>query len=230
MQLTKIEVIGLFKTFNHSISFKNSERITILIGQNGVGKTLLLRMIKSFYDLDFIELKSIEFEKFILSFENKDIVEIKREKKKIQKEEELLIENDDRSDVFELVINYKRYKSDELTYVPNNFETPRLQAIRSARIIQRGFFEPEFSFDSEIDILIGRFLPERFRKLESGIWVDRINRRRFSTYELIDRYKSHFPPDILDKIRIPNWLKEITSEVKARIIETQRLLDYQMIE
>lgn len=56
MRITKIYVRNLFGIFNHTIIIKLDERITIIHGKNGVGKTALLRIINSLFNLNFYEL------------------------------------------------------------------------------------------------------------------------------------------------------------------------------
>lgn len=43
--IKSITVSGLFGTFNHNIEFSQGNDVTILLGQNGIGKTAILRLI-----------------------------------------------------------------------------------------------------------------------------------------------------------------------------------------
>ena len=45
MRVNGISVKGLFGMFDHVIPLQNAERVTIIIGPNGFGKTMMLRMI-----------------------------------------------------------------------------------------------------------------------------------------------------------------------------------------
>jgi len=45
MRLTNVRVEGLFGVFDHQISLTNEDRVTLIHGPNGVGKTMLLKMI-----------------------------------------------------------------------------------------------------------------------------------------------------------------------------------------
>ena len=61
MRLTRVHVTGLFGLFNHEIRLNSDERITIIHGPNGFGKTLVLRMTEAlisgkyglFYEVPF---------------------------------------------------------------------------------------------------------------------------------------------------------------------------------
>jgi ABC-type sulfate/molybdate transport systems ATPase subunit len=44
-RLVQVDVRGLFGLFDHSIPLKLDSRITVVHGPNGVGKTIVLRMI-----------------------------------------------------------------------------------------------------------------------------------------------------------------------------------------
>ena len=45
MRVSEISVTGLFGIFNHHIPLTHSDRVTIIHGPNGLGKTMMLRMI-----------------------------------------------------------------------------------------------------------------------------------------------------------------------------------------
>lgn len=62
----------MYDVFNHPIELKE-ESITLILGENGLGKTLILKMIKTFYDKDFYELNNFHFRKFSLFFSDKSL-------------------------------------------------------------------------------------------------------------------------------------------------------------
>ena len=64
MDIRKIEIKGLFGELDHEIDLSDS--ITIIMGNNGVGKTVVLNMIKAIYENDFRTLLSFEFGKIII--------------------------------------------------------------------------------------------------------------------------------------------------------------------
>ena len=63
MRIEKIIVNKLFGIFDHEISLNMSDRITILHGKNGVGKTTVLRLVNGFFNSKYSELRAIPFEK-----------------------------------------------------------------------------------------------------------------------------------------------------------------------
>lgn len=69
MEIRKIKITGLFGEINHEIDLSDS--ITIIMGDNGVGKTVVLSIIKAIYEDDFRTLLSFDFEKVEISFKSR---------------------------------------------------------------------------------------------------------------------------------------------------------------
>ncbi|MEZ8157051.1 AAA family ATPase [Vibrio splendidus] len=67
MKIKSISVEGLFGIFNHTVNF-NSEDITIIIGENGLGKTVLLEILHNMFAYRFDEIKSVKFERISIRF------------------------------------------------------------------------------------------------------------------------------------------------------------------
>ncbi|MEK8018695.1 MAG: hypothetical protein VSS75_017625 [Candidatus Parabeggiatoa sp.] len=53
MKIKEIIVEKLFDTFDHTISLKTEEGITLMLGENGFGKTVLLEMINALFNQNF---------------------------------------------------------------------------------------------------------------------------------------------------------------------------------
>ncbi len=77
-QLEEIVVIGLFHTYTHVIPLNTEDRISILYGLNGSGKTTILNMIRSFFSGDIFSLTKIPFHIFRLRFTDGFIIHIYR--------------------------------------------------------------------------------------------------------------------------------------------------------
>lgn len=124
MDIKYIKTIGLFGKFDHTIKF--SDGVNIIIGDNGVGKTVCLKILNSIFNKDFGYFFHLEFQEIIISF-GKEIWTISREK--IQ--EETLFSYDDQFDteqynlVIESNIINRRHvvkKEDVLINLPSFFE------------------------------------------------------------------------------------------------------------
>ncbi len=69
-RISSIKVEGLFGMFDHEIPLNMDERITIVYGENGIGKTMVFRIVHAFLKRQFWDLKEIPFKKLRLVFSN----------------------------------------------------------------------------------------------------------------------------------------------------------------
>ena len=68
LRIKSIRVTGLFDKFDHDIPLHTDERITIIHGPNGVGKTMVLRIIAALFSSRFALLSSMPFAEASVSF------------------------------------------------------------------------------------------------------------------------------------------------------------------
>lgn len=93
MRITKISVKGLFSMFDHEIPLNQESRITIIHGPNGVGKTVLLKLVHALFHYDYELLEKIPFEQLRVEFADGDVVIVERHELLDQSDfEQLLIE------------------------------------------------------------------------------------------------------------------------------------------
>ena len=76
LRLRRIEVDGLFGIYDHRIDLNLRDRVTLLHGPNGVGKTSVLRMVDALLRNDFACFKRIPFARFLLGFEDGSTLEL----------------------------------------------------------------------------------------------------------------------------------------------------------
>lgn len=76
MRIKQISVRGLFGIFDHLIPLNIDERITIIHGPNGFGKTVILRILNGFFNSRYTELRSIPFKDFRVAFDDSSSIEI----------------------------------------------------------------------------------------------------------------------------------------------------------
>ena len=76
LRLQRVEVDGLFGIYDHRIDLNLHDRITLLHGQNGVGKTTVLRMINAFLRNDMTYFSRIPFTRFLLVFKDNSSLEL----------------------------------------------------------------------------------------------------------------------------------------------------------
>ena len=76
LRLRRIEVAGLFGVYDYHIDLNLKDRVTLLHGPNGVGKTTVLRMVDALLRNDFTCFKRIPFARFLLGFEDGSTLEL----------------------------------------------------------------------------------------------------------------------------------------------------------
>lgn len=77
LRLKRIEVDGLFRVYDHRIDLDLNDRVTLLHGPNGVGKTSILRMTDAILRDDLARLRTIPFSRFMLGFHNGSTLELR---------------------------------------------------------------------------------------------------------------------------------------------------------
>ena len=76
LRLQRIVVEGLFGTYNHDINLNLHDRVTLLHGANGVGKTVILEMIRALLRKRFDYFQKIPFSRFMLVFDDGSTLEL----------------------------------------------------------------------------------------------------------------------------------------------------------
>ncbi|UQI47893.1 AAA family ATPase [Streptomyces sp. HU2014] len=80
-KISQVEVKSLFGYMNHCVGFSTDSPITIISGPNGSGKTHLLKVLHAISVLDLEGLASIDFQEVRISFQDKRILRVVRQKK-----------------------------------------------------------------------------------------------------------------------------------------------------
>lgn len=80
LRIKEIRVLGLFGMFDHVIPLNLDSHITIIYGENGIGKTMIFRILNALFEMDFQILGSLPFSLLELDFENGNSLKIKRGK------------------------------------------------------------------------------------------------------------------------------------------------------
>lgn len=77
-RLEEVAITGLFGRYNHRFQLDQSQRVTILHGPNGVGKTAILRLLFAIFAGRTFQLFATTFAKLSLHFDSGETVEIVR--------------------------------------------------------------------------------------------------------------------------------------------------------
>ncbi|MDJ1172622.1 AAA family ATPase [Roseofilum capinflatum] len=78
MKIQQISITGLFGVFDHVIPLNQDDRITIIHGPNGFGKTSILRLIDGLFNAKYSVLNSIPFSTFKLAFDDGNTLEVSK--------------------------------------------------------------------------------------------------------------------------------------------------------
>lgn len=70
MRIKQISVTELFGIFNHVIPLNTEDRITIIYGLNGIGKTAILKLLSYVFNFQFSELANIQFKNLQIDFDD----------------------------------------------------------------------------------------------------------------------------------------------------------------
>src|SRR5689334_15734897 len=78
MRIREISVHRLFGLFDHEVGLNLEDRVSIIHGPNGFGKTTLLQMVDSLFAGRYSDLRRIPFRDFRVTFENDDVLQVLR--------------------------------------------------------------------------------------------------------------------------------------------------------
>ena len=88
MRICNISVLGLFGMFDHRIPLDPENRITLIHGPNGYGKTTILRLVNAVFSKNRALLKNIPFDELSIALQNDTVFSIR----KAIKDEEISLE------------------------------------------------------------------------------------------------------------------------------------------
>lgn len=74
MRIIRVRVQDLFGVFDHDIPLHVDDRMTIIHGPNGFGKTTLLQMLHGIFGRRYVELRNVRFQRFEITFEEDGVL------------------------------------------------------------------------------------------------------------------------------------------------------------
>lgn len=231
MRIKQITVKHLFGIFDHTINLNMEERITIIHGKNGFGKTSILRLVNGFFNLKYSDIRAIPFQKFTIIFDDNSFVDVVKAS----------TSNNKKSNV-RPKIDFNFTSSDQkekLTFSPNLLDGRKIALLTGmiADVIpgldrvgsEKWLYTPTKEILDLEDIYerFGEYLPKQFKQ-ESSDWLnkirDSINVHFIESQRLLDISNS---AKIGRTIRMPMTLYSVESYSKdlAENIQT-KLAEY----
>jgi predicted ATP-binding protein involved in virulence len=214
--ISYIEVKKLFGVFTHRIKLDTTKNITLILGENGLGKTIILKLVQAFCEGNLAIFREYVYEVCTLEFTDGTKLVITRTVKAKM-----------RPDVLFEYFGIKKKKplqhllADLDIFSHRNqrhFEYFNDSIYRSAN--DRRFLADDF------EMILERYLPTRVDRVGVDKWVEPGLRNVYSSEQLIKKYAAYLPPEFRELYinGTPEWLVTISSKIPVKLIETQRLL------
>jgi len=203
MRISRIEVKGLFDQFEYDIPLHLADRVTFIYGENGCGKTTVLKMISDFFALRFGQLSRTPFGQLAVLMDDNSRFVVTRKTTDAPR-------RGDDGGRRALDIQYFKL-GDEVLDV-------------KADGIPAG--------SRERALLVEELTQENHRFLRTGFqqWIDRETHESIDAAEVLERYDGQVPAlwevtrkGISEAKGLPE-LKELLHSVHCKLIQTQRLM------
>ncbi|MBW4562806.1 MAG: AAA family ATPase [Mojavia pulchra JT2-VF2] len=187
MRIQQISVSGLFGIFDHVIPLNMDERITIIHGPNGFGKTAILRILNSLFNSQYSELIAIPFSKFRVEFDDNSSFEIIK----------------DADDVEELENHAIIFTFYQLDSEPVSFDLQQ-RKIRDDR-------QPAISYSGDVIVERERTLPRFFSEEFIAVLKTYTNVQSKEEPEWLDKLKSNIHIRLIESQRLLNLVTNTSS-------------------
>ncbi|MCT7990616.1 AAA family ATPase [Laspinema olomoucense] len=196
MRIHKISVTNLFGIFNHTIPLNLDERITIIHGPNGFGKTILLRMLNGLFNSRYLELVTIPFSEFRVEFDNGEQLVVTQSIEKTSKAKKHPIT----LQLFDSGLSKKEeFQLIDVASDSNSFE--QMSQVIESRIPETSPINYEISFNFSTH----EILP---------------------VADVIRRFGEVLPKQLRQINTEPNWFINVKKSIALQLIEAQRLFNF----
>ena len=197
-RIKQISVTNLFGVFNHTIPLHLDDRITIIHGPNGFGKTAILRLLSDLFNKSDRALRIIPFSELHIDFDDGTRFWVTKNSESTSKKPKKTPPSP------EICFHFRDHNSREQSYTS---EAPSLDKLVS---------QNSFSLS-----MIDHFIPE-LERVDQETWIVLPTREILSLEDILEQYGERLPVELNE---IPEWLKDVRKSAPIRFIETQRLLN-----
>ena len=194
MKINSLKIIGLFKRFNHDLKFRSDERIMIMTGPNGSGKTMTLRIIDMLFNQPLLRLASMPFREVLVSFDDGSNLVVARVVREEGQEERI---------PSELMLTFQSISGGTKTF--------RVKAQIDPK-------ELRFPVEAIEDIIPGltQIGPRKWRDLRTG--------NVLALEDVVTLFGDELPQNVGDlSPTSPEWLQDIRKSIAVHFIDTERL-------
>ncbi len=197
MRVARVLVRGLFGRSDHNIVTNLGERITILTGPNGSGKTMILRILNALFSRQLWSLSRYPYRQLTIEFDSGVVLSIHRQIGQQPSAPGVMVRRLD----FEYID--RRNKTSTFHLEPPSFN-------RSDLPFSVGIIE---------DII------DELDQRGPDTWLNMTTGEALSLAEVIERYWDQLPFESspITVSGVPKWLNEICKNTPVRLIETDRL-------
>lgn len=224
LRIRRVEITGLFGLYDHKIDLNLLERVTIIHGPNGVGKTMLLKLIAALFSGRIVELARTHFSTFTVTLSDGSILGFEREEREFSDEEGVESDQPRQQYLFERSVRIKQEKRPPRIII-------RAFAIANGRREEAELGAlPNKSSSARIASFIDSETPWLYRAGPDQ-WMDREFKEYLTAYQVVERYSDRLPARYQGKLfKEPELVRNLRRRVKVHFIETQRLLKLSLQE
>ena len=193
MNIDRVRVNGLFDTFDHDLAFSPGERIMIIVGPNGFGKTTMLRLINALFNQPISSLAAVPFQGIDVTFDDGTHLIVKQ------------------------VPVGQQCNGDHLPLKVTCHRNGKVQDYRPRRpsIDERALGIPIAAIEDIIPSL-DQVGARKWLNLETGSTLDLVE----VISEFWEHFPRSIRDPLLPS---PDWLTEIRDSVSVRLVSTERL-------
>ncbi len=193
MRIKQINITGLFDRFNHQIPFNLEDRVTIILGPNGSGKTVSLTAINLLFKCRFYALARLPFKELEVIFSNGTKFTAARKHIKLAEKSKLTTTR--------IECSYQNTKGNIKNWVPHH-----------RRI------KPSFPLSIVEDVIedLTRIEERKWRSHQTSEIFD-----LHEVLELYSEVLPHSQG--ISSLPTPAWIKELLSKIPLSFIDTERL-------
>ncbi|MBE5977862.1 MAG: hypothetical protein E7249_01845 [Paenibacillaceae bacterium] len=218
-------VYGLFGKFKNEIVFNEKEKITLLIGPNGCGKTTTLKILKCVFMDTLKELWRFDFEKIEIGIENSIIrIETDKEYPYLQKKMNRNNKTFSIHGVFKIFLNdkpmeyvYSRNtdKYLERNYIKNHYYEDEISEITKFNpYIERSIIKEEYN-DTSAAIELN--FPEEIKVLLEKVKIDFVSTNRLLKMDIDENIPLR---ELRNRFRYENMVEVYSNELVKMIKDT----------